>query len=152
MKIITEHKSPNHSARSKDVAVDTIMLHSTGGGLEGALSWLTNPESQVSAHFLIARDGKIYKLVNLSRTAWHAGKCNVPNANLRSIGIEIVQLPEEVPSLLQWSSIFFLIHILRKASPSIRYLVGHKEWNSQKMDPYNVNMGHIRGMASMDRP
>lgn len=36
-----------------------IVLHDTAGGLDasGSISWLCNPRSKVSAHFVVARDG-----------------------------------------------------------------------------------------------
>ena len=55
---------------------------------------MRNPKSEVSAHYMVDRDGKIYQLVNDQKRAWHAGKGElhgVPtDVNGRSIGIEIV--------------------------------------------------------------
>ncbi len=135
--------SPNFSDR-KGTTIDTIMLHSTSSSLVSALSWLTNPSSKVSSHYLISKDGTIYKLVPTKYAAWHAGKCKVENANSRSIGIEMEQLINDVWTDKQKDSLFRLISILKRAIPTIKYLVGHKEWNSKKIDPYNVDMDELR--------
>jgi len=66
--------------------VDTIVLHNTDANLRSALYTLTTGPRQVSAHYLIARDGVCYKLVELDKNAWHAG---VAAWNRRSIGIEL---------------------------------------------------------------
>jgi len=86
--------SPNFNDRGgKDI--DTIVLHHTASNNgAGDLAHMRNPKAEVSAHYMVDRDGKIYQLVNDSKRAWHAGKSElhgVPtDVNSRSIGIEIV--------------------------------------------------------------
>ncbi|MBM7112415.1 N-acetylmuramoyl-L-alanine amidase [Archangium primigenium] len=86
--------SPNSNSRG-GTDIDTIVLHHTASN-NGAsdLAWMRNPQSQVSAHYMLDRDGKIYQLVGDEKRAWHAGKGElhgVPtDVNGRSIGIEIV--------------------------------------------------------------
>ena len=142
--------SPNHSSRN-GVPVDSIVIHSTGGSLRGSLEWLSNPASKVSAHYLIARDGTVYKLVPVSRSAWHAGRCRVPNANSRSVGIEMEQLPGDEWTEAQRDTLLRLIAVLRRAIPTIKYLVGHREWNSRKVDPYHTDMNELRELTGLER-
>ena len=144
------YPSPNYSSRN-GVEVDTVMVHSTGGALHGALAWLCNPASRVSAHYLIAKDGTVYKLVPVSQAAWHAGRCRVPNANSRSIGIEMEQLPNDVWTDAQKETLLRLIAVLKRAVPSIKYLVGHKEWNSRKVDPYGVDLDELRRLTGLEK-
>jgi len=71
-----------------------ILLHYTGmpTGAE-ALMRLTNPLSEVSAHYFIWEDGAVLQLVPEARRAWHAGVSSwagESDINSRSIGIEIV--------------------------------------------------------------
>ena len=85
--------SPNHGERKGGVP-DMILLHYTGmpTGAE-ALQRLTNPLSEVSAHYFIWEDGGILQLVPEARRAWHAGLASWngdSDINSRSIGIEIV--------------------------------------------------------------
>ena len=54
---------------------------------------LCNPKSKVSSHYVIFQSGKIYRLVQDDRVAWHAGKScwgKYKNLNKNSIGIEMV--------------------------------------------------------------
>lgn len=54
--------------------VDLVVLHGTAGRTDaGDLSWCCDPKSQVSYHYLIGRDERIYQLVDEGRRAWHAG-------------------------------------------------------------------------------
>jgi len=58
-----------------------------------AINWLANPESKVSAHYVVTEDGKIIRMVAEDKRAWHAGKSHwrgVSDINSASIGIEIV--------------------------------------------------------------
>ncbi len=86
--------SPNHGPRRGHGAPNCLILHYTGmstGG--GALGLLTDPASEVSAHYLIWEDGRIDQLVAENRRAWHAGKAvwkGESDLNSASIGIEIV--------------------------------------------------------------
>jgi N-acetyl-anhydromuramyl-L-alanine amidase AmpD len=67
--------SPNYSARNSGITHVTI--HTTQGSYAGALSWLTNPASQVSAHYLIrSSDGQVAQMVRESNKAWHVGTHN----------------------------------------------------------------------------
>jgi N-acetylmuramoyl-L-alanine amidase len=70
-----------------------VVLHHTGDASAArALRTLTRAESQVSAHYLIGRDGVIDQLVDERSRAWHAGDSRwgaVPDLNSASIGIEL---------------------------------------------------------------
>lgn len=57
-----------------------------------AANTLCNPETEVSAHYLIAEDGEVVSLVPEAMRAWHAGAGawgQVTDVNSRSIGIEL---------------------------------------------------------------
>jgi hypothetical protein len=61
-----------------------IVVHVTQGSFSGAVSWLKNPASGVSAHYVIqSSTGSIKQLVKDEDRAWHA-KC----WNSQAIGIE----------------------------------------------------------------
>jgi len=78
-----------------------IVLHATVGGFYGSLSWLCNPQSKVSTHYLLAKNGAIYRLVEESEAAWHAGVSawrGLDSASIqrRSIGIELTNANDGV--------------------------------------------------------
>ncbi|MGA2548515.1 MAG: N-acetylmuramoyl-L-alanine amidase [Burkholderiaceae bacterium] len=81
--------SPNFGARRPNV----VILHHTGdNNTADALKTLTDPSSQVSAHYLVGRDGSIYQLVDERARAWHAGIASWgsdTDINSDSIGIEL---------------------------------------------------------------
>lgn len=84
--------SPNYGER-RVAAPDMLLLHYTGmPDSEGALRWLCNPASEVSAHYVVFEDGRIVQCVPEARRAWHAGASSWKDErdiNSRSIGIEI---------------------------------------------------------------
>lgn len=83
--------SPNHNARPKGVAIDTLVLHADASpDAKSSISWIRSPESKVSYHVLIDRDGSVYRFVDTARRAWHAGKSvfqGRENVNDFSIGL-----------------------------------------------------------------
>ncbi len=87
------HPSPNFGPRRSGVLPDIIVLHYTAmATAEAALKRLCLPEAEVSAHYLIGRDGTTWHLVEEDQRAWHAGAGHwggVEDVNSRSIGIEL---------------------------------------------------------------
>lgn len=67
----TWQASPNHTPGRDRIAA--AVVHIAQGGFASALSWLTNPASKVSSHFLIGEDGRVAQLVALDDTAWTNG-------------------------------------------------------------------------------
>jgi len=81
--------SPNFSERRPNFV---IIHHTTNDTVERALATLTNPAREVSAHYLIGRDGRIIYLVDEKMRAWHAGETywgGHRDLNSASIGIEL---------------------------------------------------------------
>jgi N-acetyl-anhydromuramyl-L-alanine amidase AmpD len=88
------NQSPNCDLRPTEAVVDTIVLHHTAGqSLGGTVAWFASPESQVSAHFTVGRDGSIVQHVSTYQRAWHAGASvdvlGRSSVNGFSVGIEI---------------------------------------------------------------
>lgn len=87
------HPSPNFGDRRGGAAVDLIVLHYTVLDCAEALARLCDPVAEVSAHYLIDRDGTVLSLVDEEARAWHAGAGawgGAGDVNSRSIGIELV--------------------------------------------------------------
>lgn len=87
--------SPNFDDRPRGASPVAIVLHATTGAATPSLNWLANPNSGVSIHYLIDRDGAVYQMVEEAMRAWHAGPSNFRGRsrwNDFSIGIELVNL------------------------------------------------------------
>lgn len=73
----------NYTA-GRTAAITTVVVHVTQGSYAGTISWFQNPESEVSAHYVVrSSDGQITQMVRDSDTAYHAR-----SANSSSLGIE----------------------------------------------------------------
>lgn len=78
-------ESPNHSSRN-GAQIEMVVLHCTEASLQSTLTEFQDPgHRQVSAHYVVDRNGDIYQMVRDSDRANH---CKGANAN--SIGIEHV--------------------------------------------------------------
>lgn len=121
-------------------------------------------DSGVSAHYLIGRDGEIYRLIPENRTAWHAGKGTFKtekytnSMNSYSIGIELAAIGSEKDMSIyltheeyaeipkenlgytdeQYAALKKLISDIccRYNIPQDReHIIGHDEYNPLKNDP-----------------
>ena len=92
MKII-KNPSPNFENRPPSVSVNLLLFHYTGmKSASEAIARLCNPNSKVSAHYLIDEVGNIYSLVDENKRAWHAGVASWNDdvdINNISVGVEI---------------------------------------------------------------
>jgi len=90
---VISHPSPNFGDRRDGLRPELVVLHYTAmPDVEAALDRLCATEHEVSAHYLIARDGRLYRLVDEDKRAWHAGAGDWGgrgDVNSRSIGIEL---------------------------------------------------------------
>ena len=95
---IIETPSPNFDERT--LGISMIVLHYTGmQNAQAAIDRLRDPEAKVSAHYLVAEDGTILRMVAEHKRAWHAGKSRwrgIADVNSASIGIEIVNPGHEL--------------------------------------------------------
>lgn len=60
-----------------------MVLHIQEGTQEGSLSWFLNPQSKVSAHFLNAKDGRLWQVVDTDDRSWAQ-----TGGNTRGISVE----------------------------------------------------------------
>lgn len=150
--------SPNQSPRPAGTRVSLIVLHSTDGNFDGAVSWLCNPQSKASAHYVVDRSGtKIVKLVPLSMQAWHAGRSEwrgQRNVNRFSIGIEMEHFDrKEEWSTAQVETVALLCAVLCNAyclTPDD--IVGHADVaipKGRKIDPYDFPWRRFRQLVQL---
>ncbi len=83
--------SPNFDVRTPNLV---IIHHTAEESCQQSLRTLTDPNrrGRVSAHYLICKDGSVYRLVNEHYRAWQAGLSrwgNMQNINSLSLGIEL---------------------------------------------------------------
>ncbi len=122
-----------------------IVLHYTGMASEDlALARLRDPEAKVSAHYLIAQDGRSFALVAEERRAWHAGVSfwrGDRDVNARAIGIELVNPGHEhgyvaFPDPQIEALIALLTHIRTRWTIDDADIVGHSDVAPErKIDP-----------------
>ena len=87
-----EAPSPNFDERDQPVSM--VVLHYTGmKDGPSAIARLRDPQARVSAHYVLAEDGEVLRLVAEDKRAWHAGRSwwrGMTGVNACSVGIEIV--------------------------------------------------------------
>jgi len=83
---VYKEATPNfHTGRTgtgKKFGVDLIVIHVTEGTAEATISWFGSAKSNVSAHYLVHKDGRITQFVDEEDEAFHAGRVDHPTATL----------------------------------------------------------------------
>ena len=152
----TRVPSPNASARPDGALVDTVVLHSIslppgqygGDAIErlftNTLDWSAHPYFEtirgleVSAHFLVRRDGTVLQFVPIDRRAWHAGRSSWAGraeANDWSIGIELEGLEGDSFEPAQYDALATLLPAIDRVR-AVRHVVGHEHVApGRKIDP-----------------
>jgi N-acetylmuramoyl-L-alanine amidase len=95
------------------------------------LKTFTVVKTQVSAHYVIGRDGRVYHLLNDYLRAWHAGISkwgSITDMNSCSIGIELDNNGSEPYNPVQINSLLALLSQLKKAYniPAANF-IGHQD-------------------------
>lgn len=107
---------------------------------DAALDRLCDPETEVSAHYLICEAGRIYQLVEEDLRAWHAGAgswAGAGDVNSRSIGIELANTgaaPFPEPQMRALEAL--LPGIMDRWSIPPQGVIGHSDMApARKQDP-----------------
>ncbi len=129
--------------------IDTIIIHSSYNAMGGDihnLETIINQEYRpagVAPHYIISRQGRIYRLVADHNIAYHAGVSKMPDGRTRvnnfSLGIEIVETQSESPTDAQYEALKKLVTYL-KDKYKIKHVLGHSDIApGRKTDPWNFN-------------
>jgi N-acetyl-anhydromuramoyl-L-alanine amidase len=148
--------SPNQDERPAGEAITLLVVHSIslppghygGDAIERLFTNRLDPAAhpyfreiadlEVSAHFLIRRDGELVQFVPTSRRAWHAGaSCwrGRERCNDFSIGVELEGTDTGAYEAAQYECLAALIKALRAHYP-LRELAAHSDIApGRKTDP-----------------
>jgi N-acetyl-anhydromuramyl-L-alanine amidase AmpD len=151
--------SPNFDERPDNTVIDTIVIHATVlNTLDEVIERFADPESKVSAHYTIDRDGIVVAHVPEEKRAWHAGESRMKDGrgsvNDFSIGIELVNLNDGVDPFpaRQLAAMRELVTSIARRH-SIRYIVPHYECAyppGRKSDPAGFEAAWIAGLLGVD--
>jgi N-acetylmuramoyl-L-alanine amidase len=138
-------RSPNFNARPEGTPIDMLVIHYTGmQSAEAALARMCDPAAEVSAHYMIDEEGRVFPLVDEENRAWHAGASfwrGESGVNSRSIGIELVNPGHEFgyrpfPEAQMAALIELAKDILSRWPIPSRNVVGHSDIAPRrKQDP-----------------
>ena len=143
-KFIHTFKSKNFDNRLKKSKIKYIIIHYTQTkNLNDAIKLLCSNKRKVSSHYVVDLNGKIYKLVEDNKRAWHAGLSfwkNEKQLNEKSIGIEIVNEGEHIkkkyPKIQIKSVILLLKYLKHKFQIKQSNILAHSDVApTRKIDP-----------------
>jgi N-acetylmuramoyl-L-alanine amidase len=117
-----------------------IIHHTAQDSLQQTLQTFTVVKTQVSAHYVISKEGKVVQMLNDYLRAWHAGAASwgkTTDVNSASIGIELDNNGQEAFTELQINSLLALLGQLKKQyNIPTQNIIGHSDIApSRKTDP-----------------
>lgn len=132
--------------------IDTVVIHTSYDAIGPApydVDGLIKEYKgyKVAPHYLIDRNGGIYKLVEEKNIAYHAGKSQMSDGrqsvNEFSIGIELMNTKTGQMTDEQYQALKELIRDI-KSRHEIKYVVGHNQISSdRKDDPWNMDWSKV---------
>lgn len=98
---------------------------------------------RVASHYVIDRNGTVFRLVDEKNIAHHAGKSRMSDGregvNAFSVGIELINGEEDRPTVPQYDSLALLVTDIC-GRYKIEHILGHKDIApSRKSDPWNFD-------------
>lgn len=153
-----------HKGRRWEGPVDQVTIHVTEGSRDSVLEWFDDPAAQVSAHYMVAKDGTIYQFVSEADEAFHNGRVDHPSAplvvkrpdvnpNSFSIGIEHEgDGTTDLTPTQRKSSIALIRDICERHGIPIdrTHIVGHHEVYSLKSCPGKIDVGTLVRQCALD--
>ncbi len=120
-----------------------VIHHTAQDSTAQTLKTFTLTRTQVSAHYVIGKDGKVYHMLNDYLRAWHGGVGqwgNNTDLNSSSIGIELDNDGSETFSEAQIESLLQVLALLKKNyNIPAKNFIGHSDIApTRKVDP-NAN-------------
>jgi N-acetylmuramoyl-L-alanine amidase len=117
-----------------------VIHHTAQNSCDQTLKTFTLARTQVSAHYVICKDGTIHHMLNDMLRAWHGGIGkwgNNTDINSSSIGIEIDNNGTDVFTEAQMASLLLLLGNLKKAyAIPVANFIGHSDIApTRKVDP-----------------
>jgi AmpD protein len=123
-------QTPNFS-RGKVIIPKAAVLHHTSGSYAGSVAWCLNPDSKVSYHCIVKRDGERTILASDNQRTWHAGKSfwrGRPDLNSWSLGVafEGDTYKEPLSKEMIESAIEYLVPRMNRLSLTIKDVTDHR--------------------------
>lgn len=117
-----------------------VIHHTAQNSCDQTLKTFTLPHTQVSAHYVICKDGTIHHMLNDYLRAWHGGAArwgSNTDLNSSSLGIEIDNNGFEPFTEAQLASLLQLLQNLKKAyAIPVANFIGHSDIApTRKVDP-----------------
>lgn len=123
---------------------DFVIIHHTAqNSCPQTLRTFTLPRTQVSAHYVICRDGTIHHMLNDYLRAWHAGISswgNNKDINSCSVGIELDNNGYEPFPAVQINSLLTLLDTLKtRFHIPVANFIGHADIAPTRKNDPNIN-------------
>jgi len=148
-----------NSYKLKDPQI--VVVHYTASdSLRGTLNYFKKDEIEgrrkrlkknstlnVGIHYVVDKDGAIYRLIPEDIMARH-----IIGLNYTSIGIENIGLNEKSLTPAQLKANVELVKYIKENNPSIKYLIGHHEYTDKSLPHYKLYRENVKSYRPSIKP
>jgi N-acetyl-anhydromuramyl-L-alanine amidase AmpD len=156
MKLESRFLSTNFR-KGRRATPDTIVIHVTEGTAASVIEWFNDPAAEVSAHYMVEKDGTIVAFVHEDDEAWAQGRVDHPtaavvrerptvNPNAYCISIEHEgDGTHELTDAQRASSVALIREIATRYKIPIdrRHIIGHHEIYAPKTCPGAISVDRL---------
>jgi N-acetyl-anhydromuramyl-L-alanine amidase AmpD len=146
--------SPNSNNRQRPDDITAIVIHATANSsLKTTIERFSDPSSEASAHYTIAKDGTILQHVHDMHRAWHTGRSSYKGrqgCDDFTLGIELVNLNDgfdPYPEIQHQANVELCVHLCRKHGLGSDDIIGHLDVAippGRKADPRGYDLNRLR--------
>lgn len=144
MTVVSVSPALKFNERPVGASVLAVVLHHTAGASAmSTIRYLWKPWIRASYHYIIEKDGTVFKCVPASKRAWHAGSSEGPgghDVNSHTIGIAFANRGDgEAYTVAQRVACLELIEALKGQFKDLRYVTAHRLITRRKIDPFGFD-------------
>jgi N-acetylmuramoyl-L-alanine amidase len=112
----------NYGSRNGAKITAIVVHYTTTDNIESPIGHFLNEDSEVSAHYIIGKNGRIVQMVKDEDRAFHCGSFNSD-----SIGIEhVAELGDKLTSKQEASSVALIKYLVKKHGVAKNKILGHR--------------------------
>ena len=147
-KLLAKKISYDSSKKRSKKSVKYIVIHYTGNSNDTAKNnatyFATSNKREAGAHFFVDKNGKVYKSINMNRTAWSVGGSKYADCsktgggtyyykctNFNSVSIELCDYTKGYPSKKQVKACKKLVKYIRRYCPNAKEIIRHFDVNGK---------------------
>lgn len=145
--ITIHHTAAPVSQTPEQIAAFHLNKHRMLAKSHGVKQSRPRPWPAIAYHYLVYPDGTVLQTLDDSANSWHNGYNNTHALGVCMVG----NFEKTEPTEIQLRNMLLLVAALKALYPSVKYLMGHREYKKATLCPgANVDMNALRAAVKLE--